>query len=149
MAEGENILDVTQYPDAFQYVSVTLSTDTVDVERTHDAYIMYCDRTIIVDAAFISFTSRDTSNNATYQLQYVPSGLQDTAGVTPIGPEGAGTAFSDAVFTGSTNDASVEFTITETANVIPAGNRIAVLIDGAASDTEGVNITLRIRTRRK
>ena len=148
MAEGENILDVTQYPDAFQYVSVTLGADTVDTTQTLDAYVMYCDRDTVVDAAFLSFTTVDGSNDATFQLQYVPSGLQDTAGVTPVGPEGSGTAITSTTTSGATADASIAFTITETANVVPAGNRIALKVAGT-SDIEGVNITLRIRTRRK
>tara|TARA_S200002703_G_scaffold107923_2_gene93772 strand:- start:331 stop:777 length:447 start_codon:yes stop_codon:yes gene_type:complete len=148
MAEGENILDVTQYPDAFQYVSVTLGADTVDTTGTLDAYVMYCDRDTVVDAAFLSFTTVDGSNDATFQLQYVPSGLQDTAGVTPVGPEGSGTAITSTTTSGATADASIAFTITETANVVPAGNRIALKVANT-SDIEGVNITLRIRTRRK
>lgn len=148
MADGEKTIDVSQYPDAFQYVSVTLGADTVDTTGTLDAYVMYCDRDTVVDAAFLSFTTVDASNDATFQLQYVPSGLQDTAGVTPVGPEGSGTAITSSTTSGATADASIAFTITETANVVPAGNRIALLV-GGTSDIEGVNITLRIRTRRK
>lgn len=145
---GESVIDVSQYPDAFQYMSVTLGADTVDTTGTLDAYIMYCDRETIVDAAFLSFTTVDASNDATFQLQYVPSGLQDTAGVTPVGPEGSGTAMTSTTTSGATADASVQFTMTETANIVPAGNRIALKVAGT-SDIEGVNITIRFRTRRK
>ena len=149
MADGEKTIDVSQYPDAFQYVSVTLGADTVDTTDTLDAYIMYCDRDTVVDAAFLSFTTVDGSNDATFQLQYVPSGLQDTVGDTPLGPESdSGTAITSTTTSGTTADASVAFTITETANVVPAGNRIALKVAGT-SDIEGVNVTLRIRTRRK
>jgi|TARA_R100000482_G_scaffold124912_1_gene79832 hypothetical protein len=148
MADGETILPASECPDFFQYVSVTLGADTVDTTGTLDAYIMYCDRDTVVDAAFISFTTVDASNDATFQLQYVPSGLQDTAGVTPVGPEGSGTAITSTTTSGATADASISFTMTESANVVPAGNRIALKVAGT-SDIEGVNITLRIRTRRK
>ena len=148
MADGEKTIDATQYPDAFQYVSVTLGADTVDTTQSLDAYIMYCDRATVVDAAFISFTTVDASNDATFQLHYVPSGLQDTAGDTPVGPEGSGTAITSTTTSGATADASIAFTMTETANVVPAGTRIALKVAGT-SDIEGVNIPLRIRTRRK
>lgn len=145
---GENVLPVSEYPDDFQYISVTLGADTVDTTATLDAYIMYCDRDIVVDAAYLSLTTVDASNDATYTLQYVPSGLQDTAGVTPVGPEGSGTAFTNAATSGTTADATVAWTITETANFIPAGNRIALKVVGT-SDVEGLNVTLRYRTRLK
>ena len=127
----------SRFPDVFQYVSVTLKSDTEDTTATLDAYIMYCEVDTVVDAAFMSFTTVDGSNDATYTLQAVPQGT---------GPEGSGTAFTNSPTTGATADSTVTFTITETANIIPAGSRIALKVAGT-SDVEGVNITLRIRTR--
>ena len=136
---GVKVLPVEECPDVIcQYVSVTLSTDAVDTELTHDAYIMYCEQDTIVDAAFMSFTTVDGGNNATYTLQAVAAGT---------GPEGSGTAFTNSPTSGATADSTITFTITETANIIPAGSRIALKVADNASDIEGVNITLRIRTR--
>ena len=143
---GETVLPIQEFPDVFQYVSVTLKADTEDVTGTLDSYLMFCEEDTIVDAAYFSITTVDASNDATYTLQYVPSGLLSTAGVTPVGPEGSGTVFSNAATSGATADASVAWTITETANIVPAGNRIALKVAGT-SDVEGMNITLRIRTR--
>lgn len=134
---GETVLPIQEFPDVFQYVSVTLKADTEDVTGTLDSYLMYCEEDTIVDAAYFSITTVDASNDATYTLQYVPSGT---------GPEASGTAFSNAATSGATADASVAWTITETANIVPAGNRIALKVAGT-SDVEGMNITLRIRTR--
>lgn len=134
---GETVLPIQEFPDVFQYVSVTLKADTEDVTGTLDSYLMYCEEDTIVDAAYFSITTVDASNDATYTLQYVPSGT---------GPEASGTAFSNAATSGATADASVAWTITETANLVPAGNRIALKVAGT-SDVEGMNITLRIRTR--
>jgi hypothetical protein len=42
----------------------------------------------------------------------------------------------------------LNLTVNESNNIIPKGNRICLRIDGT-SDIEGVNITIRIRTRRR
>ena len=100
---------------------------------------MYCEVDTVVDAAFFSFTTKDASNDATYTLQAVASGT---------GPEGSGTAFTDSPTTGTSDAATVTWTITEPATLIPAGSRIALKLAGT-SDVEGMNVTLRIRTRLK
>ena len=141
---GEKSLPIGVVPDTFQYVSVTLSHD--EVEYAKSAYLFFCEEDTVVDSAFLSFTPVDGSDDATFTLQSVPSGLLKTAGVTPVGPEGSGTVISDSIKTGTTADASVAFTITETANIVPAGNRIAVKVANT-SNAEGAMITLRIRTR--
>ena len=135
---GVKVLPVEECPDVIcQYVSVTLGADTVDTTGTLDSYIMYCEQDTIVDAAFMSFTTVDASNDATFTLQ---------ACAATVGPEGSGTAFTNAATSGATADSTITFTITETANIIPAGSRIGLKVAGT-SDIEGVNITLRIRTR--
>jgi len=144
---GQNFQLTDTMPDIFQYVTVTLGADTVDQTGILDAYIMYCDKTTVVDAAFLSFTEKDGSNDATFLLHYVPSGLQETAGTTPVGPEGSGTSLCSApVTSGTTDAASVEFPISTLTNIVPAGNRIALKITGT-SNIEGVNVTIRISTR--
>jgi len=134
---GETVLPSQESPDVFQYISVTLKADTEDLTGTLDSYIMYCEKDTIVDAAWFSITTVDASNDATFTLQYVASGT---------GPEGSGTAFTNAATSGATADATVAWTITETANLVPAGNRIALKVAGT-SDVEGINVTMRIRTR--
>tara|TARA_Y100001938_G_scaffold129618_1_gene184730 strand:+ start:215 stop:631 length:417 start_codon:yes stop_codon:yes gene_type:complete len=134
---GETALPSSECPDIFQYISVTLKADTEDLTGTLDSYIMYCEKDTIVDAAWLSITTVDASNDATFTLQYVPSGT---------GPEASGTAFTNAATSGATADATVAWTITETANLVPAGNRIALVVAGT-SDVEGINVTMRIRTR--
>ena len=134
---GETVLPTQEFPDVFQYVSVTLKADTEDVTGTLDSYVMYCEKDTVVDAAYFSITTVDASNDATYQLQACASGT---------GPEASGTAFTNAATSGATADATIAWTITETANIVPAGSRICLKVAGT-SDVEGMNITLRIRTR--
>jgi hypothetical protein len=59
-----------------------------------------------------------------------------------------GTAFSSAAALSATAGTVIPVTITDTANVIPAGDAIGVDFTNT-STAEGVNVTLRIRTKRK
>jgi len=145
---GETALPSSECPDIFQYISVTLKADTEDATIGLDHYILYCEKDTIVDAAWFSFTTADAGDDARFMLAYVPSGT---------GPESASaTAITNNTVMGGTADATVAWTITETANLVPAGNRIVLQIadvsgagtsSAVASTLEGCNVTMRIRTR--
>ena len=144
---GEKVLPVEVMPDVFQYVSVTLTNDSEDLGQGRDAIIFFCEEETVLDSAFLSFTLQDTGNNATFQLGYQPSGLFGSG--TGVGPEAtlpAGQQLSTADTMGTTDDVTHQFTINESNNIIPKGNKIVLKIE-EASDIEGVNITIRIRTR--
>ena len=124
------------FPDIFQYVSVTINSDTEDLTQAKSSYIMYCEVDTVVDAAYLTFTDADADNDATFRLDSL-------AGTAPIT---GGTAITNAVTTGATAASTVTWTVDETANIVPAGNRIGLKINGTSS-AEGINVTLRIRTR--
>tara|TARA_X000001382_G_C3167861_1_gene178476 strand:+ start:727 stop:1155 length:429 start_codon:yes stop_codon:yes gene_type:complete len=125
------------FPDIFQYVSVTINSDTEDLTQTKSSYIMYCEVDTVVDAAYLTFSDDDGSNDATFRLDSLVAG---TAPVT------GGTAITNAATTGTTDASTVTWTVDETANIVPAGNRIGLKVTGT-STAEGINVTLRIRTR--
>ena len=146
---GEKVLPVSVMPDVFQYVSVQLSNDSEDLGGGRDAYIYFCEEDTILDAAFLSFTTVDASNDATYQLGYQPSGLFGSG--TAAGPEAAfasGAVLTTSTTSGTDADVTLNLTVNESNNIIPKGNRICLRIEGT-SDIQGVNITIRIRTRRR
>jgi hypothetical protein len=146
---GENVLPVEVMPDVFQYVSVQLSNDSEDLGGGRDAYIFFCEEDTVLDSAFLSFTTVDDSNDATYQLGYQPSGLFGSG--TAAGPEAAfasGKDLTTATTSGTDPDVTLNLTVNESNNIIPKGNRICLRVNGT-SDIEGVNITIRIRTRRR
>jgi len=127
----------SSFPDVFQYVSVTINSDGEDLTQVKSSYIMYCEVDTVVDAAYLTFTDADGSDDATFRLDSLAAG---TAPVT------GGTAITNAPTTGAVAASTVTFTIDETANIVPAGNRIGLKITGT-STAEGINVTLRIRTR--
>ena len=127
----------SSFPDVFQYVSVTLSGDTEDLTQAKSSYIMYCEVDTVVDAAYLTFSDIDGSNDATFRLDSLAAGTPPVTG---------GTAITDAVKTGATNASTTTWTVDETANIVPAGNRIGLKVTGT-STAEGINVTLRIRTR--
>lgn len=145
---GEKVLPVEVMPDVFQYVSVTLSQDNEDLGSGRDAIIFFCEEETVLDSAFLSFTTQDTDNNATFQLGFQPTNLFGSG--TGVGPESdpipADRQLSTADALGEVDDVTHQFTINESNNIIPKGMKIVLKIENA-SDIEGVNVTIRIRTR--
>ena len=144
---GEKVLPVEVMPDVFQYVSVTLAQDNEDLGTGRDAIIFFCEEETVIDSAFLSFTTKDTDNNATFQLGFQPSNLFGSG--TGVGPEAtlpADRQLSTADVLGTVDDVTHQFTINESNNIIPKGMKIVLKIENA-SDIEGVNVTIRIRTR--
>jgi|9_EtaG_2_1085328.scaffolds.fasta_scaffold05736_2 hypothetical protein len=131
---GELPLPVSTFPDVLQYISVNLGQNGSGVVAA-DQPIFHCERDTVVDAAFIRCATAD--GDATITLKHFTTG-----NVTD------GTAFSSAAALSATAGTVIPVTITDTANVIPAGDAIGVDV-GGTSTAVGVNVTLRIRTKRK
>ena len=131
---GEKPIPVSTFPDVLQYISVNLGQNGSGVVAA-DQPIFHCERDTVVDAAFIRCATADA--DATITLKHFTTGAV-----------GSGTAFSSAAALSATAGTVIPVTITDTANVIPAGDAIGVDV-GGTSTAVGVNVTLRIRTKRK
>ena len=133
---GENVLPIQECPDMIAHTVVLNVPDAAFDNTAYDgAYLFYCERDTIVDAAHFLCAVTDASGDAT---------LTTAATGTP----GAGSAIS-SVLTPGTAGTPQAFTLTETANLIPAGNWIAIEVDNDADteDVVGAMIQLRLRTR--
>ena len=131
---GETPIPVETFPDVLQYISVNLGQDGSG-NAAADQPIFHCERNPVVDAAFIRCSTADA--DATITLKHFTTGAV-----------GSGTAFSSAAALSATAGTVIPVTITNTANVIPAGDAIGVDFTNT-STAAGVNVTLRIRTKRK
>tara|TARA_R100000458_G_scaffold37793_1_gene35251 strand:+ start:3626 stop:4060 length:435 start_codon:yes stop_codon:yes gene_type:complete len=140
---GEVVLPIQECPDMICHTIVVPVPDSVwdddgsgaSSTAAEGAFLFYCERDTIVDAAHFLCNTTDASGDIT--LNTASSGVA-----------AAGTAISSAL-TPTAAGVVGTFTITETANLIPAGNWIGVEHDGDAdsADLTGVMIQLRIRTR--
>jgi hypothetical protein len=135
---GENPLPVDSQVDHQQDI-VTMFNITTSLA---DAYVYFCERETVVDFACIAATIGDVDCNFTLRHCAVAADGSITA-------VDSGTAFSSALAEFGTGDVpeKKEFTITPTANVIPANSYIALSGD-AASGAAGA-LQLRIRTKRR
>ena len=129
---GENVLPITECPDM---ISETFAFQFSIAEDFQNTYLFYCERDTIVDAAHCICNVTDASGDIT--LNTASSGVAS-----------AGSAISSVLTPGAAG-VPTAFTMTETANLIPAGNWIGVEHDGDAdsADLVGVMIQLRLRTR--
>ena len=131
---GENALPITECPDLVcHYVSVICQGDGSG-NVSNDQLLFYCERDTIVEAGWIRAEEGDA--DASYQLKASASGTA----------AGSGTAISDALVALVTATTK-EWTMTTTANIVPAGSHICLDIATAASTAFRTNITLRLRTR--
>ena len=135
---GENVLPIQECPDMICHTIVVPVPDSVwdnGAAAAEGAYLFYCERDTIVDAAHFLCNVTDASGDITLNT-----------GST--GVASAGSAIS-SVLTPTAAGVVGTFTMTETANLIPAGNWIGVEHDGDADseDMTGVMIQLRLRTR--
>lgn len=137
---GEKVLPIEVAADLRAHTIVIPIPDSVfddGTEAAEGAFLFYAERDTIVDAAHFICNVTDASGDVTLNT-----------GST--GVASAGTAISDTI---TPNAAGVvkAFTLTETANLIPAGNWIGIEHDGDAdsADLAGCMVQLRIRTIRK
>ena len=131
---GEAPLPIQECPDLVcHYVSVLAQGDGSG-NVSNDQLLFYCERDTIVEAAWIRAEEGDA--DASYQLKASASGTA----------AGSGTAISDALVA-LVSATTKEWTMTTTANIVPAGSLVCLDIATAASTAFRTNITLRIRTR--
>ena len=134
---GENVLAVSEYPDHFQDIVVNITGVGAALADADNFVIFYAERDTVVDAVFIVSSVGDPDD--TFGLKSITT-AQD--------PDSAGTAFTNlqiaaAAYTPYT------LTITETANLIPAGSMIALNTEISTATVGNLTIQLRIRTRVK
>ncbi len=135
MAEGETILDVTQYPDAFQYVNLTLTES--NLATADNTALFYADRDVVVDSIIL----HSTSANDVDDVISIKS-VADAAN-----PDNTGDVI--ATKTGLVQYTKVDMTIDTTKNVVPAGNFIALDLDESTASIDVLFVQIRLRTRRK
>lgn len=136
MAEGENTLDVTQYPDSFQYVNIVL-TDHEGIAGTENCALFYADREVVVDSIVLHTDSATDANDVISIKSFANLGDVDSSGDVI------------ATVTGITQNSLVDMTIDTTKNVVPAGNFIGFDIDENSATLKVLMIQIRLRTRRK
>ena len=131
---GEAPLPVQECPDLVcHYISVICQGDGSG-NVSNDQLLFYCERDTIVEAAWIRAEEGDA--DASYQLKASNTGTA----------AGSGTAISDALVA-LVSATTKTWTITETANLVPAGYSICLDVATAASTAFRCNVTLRVRTR--
>tara|TARA_Y100001938_G_scaffold67605_2_gene93788 strand:- start:1105 stop:1506 length:402 start_codon:yes stop_codon:yes gene_type:complete len=129
---GEVVLPIQECPDMICHtVTVCLSATGGDVVDDH--YVFYCERDTIVDAATVMFVTNDA--DATLKLTTAATGTI-----------ASGTDMTSALAISGTAGTPVHFTMTETANLVPAGNWIGLEITNT-STAEQVTVQMRVRTR--
>jgi hypothetical protein len=136
MAEGEKTIDVTQYPDSFQYVNIVL-TDHQGIASTENCALFYADREVVVDSIVLHTDSSTDANDVISIKSFANLGDVDSTGDVI------------ATKTGITQNTVVEMTIDTTKNVVPAGNLIGFDIDETGASLNVLMIQIRLRTRRK
>ena len=129
---GEVALPITECPDTIAHtICVPLgSTGGVTVDNQ---YIFYAERDTIVDDARLICGVADA--DATMKLTTAATGTVAD-----------GTDLTSALAMSGTAGTPVQFTLTTTANLIPAGNWIGVEITGTSTASECM-VQLRLRSR--
>ena len=134
MADGENIVLASHYPDAFQYVNVTLTEG--NLASADNTALFYADRDVVVDSIILHTTSATDEDDVISIKSVANAGDPDSTGDVI------------ATKTGLTQFTKAELTIDTTKNVVPAGNFIAFDIDETTASLDVVFVQIRLRTRR-
>jgi hypothetical protein len=127
---GETSLPIQETPDHWQTIVVSCSGTGGDF--VDDQYLFYAERDTVVDAAHAIWGTADA--DATLKLTTAASGTVAD-----------GTDMTSALAMSGSAGTPAAFTITETANLVPAGNWVGIEITGT-STAEEVTVQLRIRT---
>jgi len=140
---GERVLPIDVCPDLRAHTIVINVPATAFDNNAYDgAFLFYAERDTIIDAAHVICAVIDADGDLTLSTA---SGAASAGGVPS-----AGTAISDTIVPAAAGVVKA-FTLTETANLIPAGNWVAIehANDGDSEDLLGVMVQLRVRTIRK
>jgi len=133
-----NGIDAANYPDDWLYLGFPL--DAVDGADSHIP-LLYCDRDLVLDHAYLRLTALSSDSNV-FTLKAIPSGTNISAAGTPL-TTGVDTS------AGMTAHVPAELSVIRTANVIPAGSTIVASRVGAATtDATGLNVTIRLRSKK-
>lgn len=135
---GEVVLPIQECPDLIAHtISIPIADAVFDdgAAAAEGVYLFYCERDTIVDGAHFLCNVTDASGDVT--LNTGSSGLAS-----------AGSAITSALTPGAAGVVAT-FTMTETANLIPAGNWIGLEHDGDgdSADLAGCLVQIRLRTR--
>jgi hypothetical protein len=133
---GESVLPVQECPDLVTHYVSCIPQGDGSGNMSNDQVVFYCERDTVLDAAFIRAEEGDA--DASYQLKACASATA----------AGSGTAMTDALVA-LVSATTKTWTITETANICPAGSSICLDVATAASTAFRCNVTLRVRTRVK
>lgn len=141
---GERVLPIDVCPDLRAHtISINVPATAFDNTAYDGAYLFYAERDTVIDAAHIICAVTDAAPS---EITLVTGSGAATAGGVPS----SGSAISAQTAAGAAGVA-VAFSITETANLIPAGNWVALKIGNNTNseDLVGVMVQLRVRTIRK
>jgi hypothetical protein len=128
---GEIALPIQESPDLLTTIVVPCgSTGGVVVDNQ---FLFYAEKDTVIDAAWCVFGVNDS--DATLKLTTAATGAI-----------ASGTDLTSALAIDGTAGTPVQFTITETANLIPAGSWVGMEITGTSTASEMV-IQLRIRQK--
>ena len=132
---GETVLEISQYPDDFQLFT---RCDNPLVAPVANHPIFIADRDLIIDVVTIRYATAGGAAE-TAKLKWVPTG-------TAIA--GTGTDITSTGLIDRTADTNYALTVTTTANLVPAGAMVFLVLSSAAT-VKGVSVTVRVRSRRQ
>tara|TARA_R100000664_G_C2759104_1_gene148545 strand:- start:1736 stop:2155 length:420 start_codon:yes stop_codon:yes gene_type:complete len=137
---GENTIDVSQYPDQFQTLSVVVTGVGATLADSDDFPLYYAERDTVVDSVF--FISATADANDTFQLKRLDAAATDP---DSAGSNLTGQQIINAAYT------PVDAVVSTTENYIPAGSMIALNVEAGSTGDEHSSITvvIRFRTRLK
>tara|TARA_R100001463_G_scaffold39011_1_gene83708 strand:+ start:7250 stop:7684 length:435 start_codon:yes stop_codon:yes gene_type:complete len=142
---GENILDVTSYPDQFQTLSIVVTGVGAKLADGDDFVLHYAERNLVVDSVF--FICPEADANDTFQLKRLDAAADGTYSTDP---DSAGAALSSAVVVNAAYT-PVDGVVSATENYVPAGSMIALNVEpgNAGTEHDTVTVVIRFRTRIK
>ena len=79
MAEGEKTIDVTQYPDSFQYVNIVMH-DHQGIGGVENCALFYADREVVVDSIVLHTDSATDANDVISIKSFANLGDVDSSG---------------------------------------------------------------------
>lgn len=129
---GEIALPIQECPDLIAH-TIVVPLGTTGGVTVDNQYLFYAERDTIVDDARLICGVADA--DATIKLTTAATGTV-----------AAGTDLTSALAMSTTAGTPAQFTLTTTANQIPAGNWIGMEITGTSTGSECM-IQLRLRTR--
>lgn len=131
---GLTPIEITELPDFYQTISLVLTEQ--NIAAADNGAIFYAERDTVIES--IHFTSPATdATNLTIDLKVCPSGTGPLAGGTDLITQ----------ITSLTAWTPVAATIDTTANIVPEGSFVAIVIADSTPTVDNLHIQMRIRTR--